>query len=203
MSRIEDRLLRHWVTGLAGGNVNPDFGYIGFAENLVHISLVLHVLTLGFAIGGQLVRDRRWITAARNTLIFAGFTGLGAAAGLVAGFLDGAYHIAYIYDYSERELPIFFRFAGLWAGLNGSLLFWSMLVGILASYVGFQFRRERDHPAARRMEPNSTWFFPWCSSFFSPSSRLPPILSTPFRIISCKISPTVKCWMGTGSIHSW
>jgi cytochrome c-type biogenesis protein CcmF len=46
------------------------------------------------------------------------------------------FSIAYIYHHSNRDLPIPYKFAALWSGQEGSLLFWSLL---LAAY-GFVLR---------------------------------------------------------------
>src|SRR6202165_1441352 len=54
------------------------------------------------------------------------------AAGVVA---TSAFHedflLAYIYHHSNRDLPAPYKFATLWSGQEGSLLFWSLL---LAAY---------------------------------------------------------------------
>ena len=54
---------------------------------------------------------------------------------VVAAFNDD-FSIAYIFHHSNRELPAAYKFAVLWSGQEGSLLFWSLL---LAGY-GFVLR---------------------------------------------------------------
>src|ERR1700732_3331111 len=54
---------------------------------------------------------------------------------VIAPFQDN-FSIAYIYHHSNRELPGPYKFATLWSGQEGSLLFWSLL---LAAY-GFVLR---------------------------------------------------------------
>ncbi len=55
---------------------------------------------------------------------------------LVAAAFNDDFSIAYIYHHSNRELPGAYKFAVLWSGQEGSLLFWSLL---LAGY-GFVLR---------------------------------------------------------------
>ena len=55
---------------------------------------------------------------------------------LVAAAFADDFSIAYIYHHSNRELPAAYKFAVLWSGQEGSLLFWSLL---LAGY-GFVLR---------------------------------------------------------------
>src|ERR671924_401370 len=46
---------------------------------------------------------------------------------VMAAFLDD-FSIAYIFHHSNRDLPGPYKFATLWSGQEGSLLFWSLLL---------------------------------------------------------------------------
>src|SRR5579864_7808425 len=59
-----------------------------------------------------------------------------AAAVLVMAAFQNDFSIAYIFHHSNRELPAPYKFATLWSGQEGSLLFWSLL---LSAY-GFVLR---------------------------------------------------------------
>ena len=59
-----------------------------------------------------------------------------AALILVISAFQDNFSIAYIYHHSNRDLPAPYKFAVLWSGQEGSLLFWSLL---LAAY-GFVLR---------------------------------------------------------------
>jgi cytochrome c-type biogenesis protein CcmF len=54
-----------------------------------------------------------------------------AALILVISAFQNDFSIAYIYHHSNRDLPAPYKFATLWSGQEGSLLFWSLL---LAAY---------------------------------------------------------------------
>jgi cytochrome c-type biogenesis protein CcmF len=54
-----------------------------------------------------------------------------AAVVLVTSAFQDDFSIAYIYHHSNRDLPAAYKFATLWSGQEGSLLFWSLL---LAAY---------------------------------------------------------------------
>lgn len=58
-----------------------------------------------------------------------------AAITLIAAFLNNDYSILYVYSYSNASLPFFYKITGLWAGLDGSLLFWTWLVSLYALIV--------------------------------------------------------------------
>src|SRR5215472_16764076 len=51
-----------------------------------------------------------------------------AAAILVVAAFSNDFSIAYIFHHSNRELPAPYKFATLWSGQEGSLLFWSLLL---------------------------------------------------------------------------
>src|SRR5438270_1310622 len=54
-----------------------------------------------------------------------------AAVVLVTAAFSDDFSIAYIFHHSNRDLPAPYKFATLWSGQEGSLLFWSLL---LATY---------------------------------------------------------------------
>lgn len=53
---------------------------------------------------------------------------LAAMVLVMAAFKDD-FSIAYIFHHSNRDLPAPYKFATLWSGQEGSLLFWSLLLG--------------------------------------------------------------------------
>src|SRR6266849_3655510 len=74
-------------------------------------------------------------TARRAGIATFGAVLLAAIVLVVAAFSDD-FSIAYIFHHSNRDLPAAYKFAVLWSGQEGSLLFWSLL---LAGY-GFVLR---------------------------------------------------------------
>src|SRR5215471_5659179 len=74
-------------------------------------------------------------TARRAGVVVFATVFLAALALVVAAFRDD-FTIAYIFHHSNRDLPAPYKFATLWSGQEGSLLFWSLL---LAGY-GFVLR---------------------------------------------------------------
>jgi len=71
--------------------------------------------------------------------------------------------LLYIFHHSNRDLPGPYKFATLWSGQEGSLLFWSLL---LAGY-GFVLRlRYKTDPRLFATRPS---FLPACRSFSSRS----------------------------------
>ena len=74
--------------------------------------------------------ERLGETARRAGIAVFGIVFLAAVVLVVSAFQDD-FSIAYIFHHSNRDLPIAYKFAVLWSGQEGSLLFWSLL---LATY---------------------------------------------------------------------
>ena len=74
--------------------------------------------------------ERLGETARRAGIAVFGVVFLAALVLVAAAFADD-FSIAYIFHHSNRDLPAPYKFATLWSGQEGSLLFWSLL---LSSY---------------------------------------------------------------------
>ena len=74
--------------------------------------------------------DRVGETARRAGIATFAVVLLAAGVLVTAAFQDN-FSIAYIFQHSNRDLPAPYKFAVLWSGQEGSLLFWSLL---LAAY---------------------------------------------------------------------
>ena len=127
--------------------------YIDFGRALERVSLGLAALVIVLSLIGVMAKDRRWVLAARNGMIAGGLAVTLAAACLVAAFFDGVYGLEYVFSYSESKLAGQYKFAGLWAGLDGSILFWAMILGVIGAIVAWGFRKRGMDPSGRRLEP--------------------------------------------------
>src|ERR1700738_4172550 len=79
--------------------------------------------------------ERMGETARRDGIASFAAVLLAAVVLVICAFQDN-FSIAYIFHHSNRDLPAPYKFATLWSGQEGSLLFWSLL---LAAY-GFVLR---------------------------------------------------------------
>src|SRR5579859_6150788 len=66
-------------------------------------------------------------TARRAGVVVFAAVFLAALALVVAAFRDD-FTIAYIFHHSNRDLPAPYKFATLWSGQEGSILFWCLLL---------------------------------------------------------------------------
>src|SRR5437879_13347513 len=58
-------------------------------------------------------------------------------------FFTDNFSIAYVVSHSNRDLSSFYKIAALWAGMEGSLLFWSFLLAIYVLSVLFAYRNKK------------------------------------------------------------
>ena len=126
---------------------------IEFGRSLLLLATIVTGGVFLLSLLGILLKDRRPVLGARTGLYALCLVLCASAGCLVYGFVTGQYNIDYIYNYSEVHLPTFFKMAGLWAGLDGSVLFWTMLLGCFCALVALQHRKSSQHPTGRRLEP--------------------------------------------------
>jgi cytochrome c-type biogenesis protein CcmF len=98
------------------------------------------VLLLALALSGYsflagsiaLIRKRPGSEQLSETARRAGIASFGAvfiaAVILVTAAFNNDFSIAYIFHHSNRDLPLPYKFAVLWSGQEGSLLFWALLL---------------------------------------------------------------------------
>ena len=112
--------------------------YIGSFALLLALALSIYSFGIGLVslfFPGDSAWERLGETARRAGIVIFGAVVLAAIALVVSAFRDD-FTIAYIFHHSNRDLPAPYKFATLWSGQEGSLLFWSLL---LAGY-GFVLR---------------------------------------------------------------
>ena len=95
--------------------------------------------TLGF-VGGR--RGRGDLVLSAERAVYAVFGLLLVSCGaIIASFLRNEYVYQYVAGYSNRELSLFYKITGLWAGQTGSLVFWATLLALFSAIVVAQNRR--------------------------------------------------------------
>src|SRR6202790_759796 len=111
--------------------------YISCLPLLLALCLSAYSFFGGFlALFGKNAASARLGETARRAGIATFAAVLLAAIVLVVAAFSDDFSIAYIFHHSNRDLPAAYKFAVLWSGQEGSLLFWSLL---LAGY-GFVLR---------------------------------------------------------------
>ncbi|MEX0836741.1 MAG: heme lyase CcmF/NrfE family subunit [Gemmatimonadota bacterium] len=106
----------------------------------ISLPVALWGMFLGFA-GGRTQRGDLVLSAERS-IYAVFFLHLVASIGIIAAFVGDRFEYWYVASYSNREMELFYKITGLWAGQRGSLLFWALLLGFFASLAVFQNRNK-------------------------------------------------------------
>ncbi|MGA8367719.1 MAG: heme lyase CcmF/NrfE family subunit [Candidatus Acidiferrales bacterium] len=115
-----------------------------FGSFALLLALVAAVYAFAAGIAGILTR-RSLLTKSAHNAGMAVFGLITLAVGaLEYFFFTDDFSMAYVAAHSNRALPVFYKFAALWAGQEGSLLFWSWLLSIYAFSALFLNRKK--HP---------------------------------------------------------
>ncbi len=111
-------------------------------------ALILALVTAGYAfiagIVGIKTRNPLAIKSARRAgMVLFPLISLGVGS-LLYEFFSNNFSMTYVAEHSSRHLPLVYKFAALWSGQGGSLLFWSWVLSIYAFAVLFKNRGK--HP---------------------------------------------------------
>ena len=85
--------------------------------------------------------ERLGETARRAGVASFAIVFLGAVVLVVAAFQND-FSIAYIFHHSNRDLPAAYKFATLWSGQEGSLLFWALLLSAYGLVLRLRYKTD-------------------------------------------------------------
>src|SRR5450755_3753996 len=96
--------------------------------------------SVALAVSGP-VAERVGETARRAGIATFALVALAATVLVVSAFQDD-FSIAYIFHHSNRDLPAPYKFAVLWSGQEGSLLFWSLLLSAYGLVLRLRYKTD-------------------------------------------------------------
>jgi cytochrome c-type biogenesis protein CcmF len=134
--------------------------FLGTFCLLFALALAVYCLLAGIAAALSEDARLRLAESARRAGIATFVAVSGSAFALVWAALNNDFSVTYIVHHSNRALPIPYKFAALWSGQEGSLLFWSWL---LACY-GFVVRLR--HKVDRQLVANTSMIIAGIQVFF-------------------------------------
>ena len=108
----------------------PELGQFALALALA-VALVQAVMPIAGAARG----DAAWIALARPAARVQALLVAFAFGCLAYSFVANDFSVAYVVAHSNSALPLHYRIAGVWGGHEGSLLLWTLMLGVWMSAV--------------------------------------------------------------------
>jgi cytochrome c-type biogenesis protein CcmF len=106
------------------------------------LTFAVALYSIPAALLGAATRRESLVRSAENGVLAAWALVTTACVCLIALFLKNDFGIEYVAGHSNRALPLFYKIPALWAGQEGSLLFWSLILVTYSGIVVLQNRRE-------------------------------------------------------------
>lgn len=106
------------------------------------IAFCLAIYAVGASVWGARAGREPLIRSGENAALVVALALIVVMVCLDVLLVRSDFHIEYVASYTNRDLPLFFKFAALWAGQAGSLLLWSSLVAVFTALVILQNRHK-------------------------------------------------------------
>jgi cytochrome c-type biogenesis protein CcmF len=94
------------------------------------------------SVAGAARRSTRLVESGIGAFYFLAALMTVASAVLIHAFVTGNYAIKYVQRYSDAALPLAYKIASYWGGLDGSIMFWVTLLAIFGS-IAIRVNHER------------------------------------------------------------
>ncbi len=106
------------------------------------VALALSVYSFVAGLFALTVKNERIAETSRRAGLMIFIAVLLAAIALVISAFRDDFTIAYIFHHSNRDLPAPYKFATLWSGQEGSLVFWSLLLSGYAFVLRLRYKTD-------------------------------------------------------------
>jgi cytochrome c-type biogenesis protein CcmF len=149
-------------------------------ENLGSLAVLLAFCLAVYSILGSVVgrlRRNPFLILSAERAVYSVWLLITVASGiLVYALMTGDFRFAYVAQYSNRAMPLPYKFSAWWGGQEGSLLLWSWLLATYASVAVFTNRRK-----LRDLMPYTTAILMVTQTFFL---ILNAFVASPFRLLA-------------------
>ena len=150
----------------------PELGHFALILALC-VALAQGVLPLAGAARG----NRAWMSMARPSALLLLLLVVIAFACLTYAFVTNDFSVKYVAEHSNSKLPLAYRISGVWGGHEGSLLLWTLMLGLWMSAVSIFSRTLPEEMLSRVlgiMGLISVGFFAFMLFASNPFERLLP-----------------------------
>lgn len=115
-------------------------------ENLGALAILfafcLSLYAVAASVAGKWKRNLFLVASAERAVYAIWFLLTVASALLVHALITGDYRLAYVAGHSNRAMPVMYKFAAWWGGMEGSLLLWTWLLSTYSAIVVATNRRK-------------------------------------------------------------
>lgn len=113
-----------------------DIGYIFMGGAMV-------VALYGVVVPHIAVRKNNWnlVRSTQFGTILSFFFLLVASAALLKAFISDDFSILFVWENSSTDLPLLYKVTAFWGGMNGSLLFWVLVLSGFSAIVAYGYER--------------------------------------------------------------
>jgi cytochrome c-type biogenesis protein CcmF len=122
----------------------PELGQFSLA-----LALAIALIQAFFPIAGAAKGNAAWMALARPTAQAQALLVAFAFGCLAFSFVNNDFSVAYVVQHSNSALPLHYRIAGVWGGHEGSLLLWTLMLGVWMTAVSLFSRRLPEDMVAR------------------------------------------------------
>lgn len=150
---------------------------LGYLSLIMALSVTIYALVAQLA--GIKTGDGRLQESARGGILAASFLVTFASVLLIYFLVTSDFTIRYVYEYTSRSLPAFYKFSAFWAGNAGSLLLWAWILSIYSVIVAFSKRGDQDRslPYVNIILLLNVFFFLLVLNFLAnPFERMPVVV---------------------------
>ena len=115
-------------------------------ENIGALSVLLAFCFAIYSILASVIgkwTKRPFLTLSGERAVYSIWVLLSIAAGiLIYSLMTGDYRMAYVAHYTNRAMPLRYKYTAWWGGQEGSLLFWNWLLASYGAVVVYRNRRK-------------------------------------------------------------
>src|SRR5690242_15426627 len=122
----------------------PELGQFALA-----LALALALVQAFFPIVGAAKGNLTWMALARPAAQAQALLVAFAFGCLTYAFVNNDFSVAYVSQHSNSALPLHYRIAGVWGGHEGSLLLWTLMLGVWMTAVSLFSRHLPEDMVAR------------------------------------------------------
>ncbi|HEX7053260.1 MAG TPA: heme lyase CcmF/NrfE family subunit, partial [Burkholderiales bacterium] len=122
----------------------PELGQFALA-----LALALALVQAFFPIAGAHRGNAAWMALGRPAAQAQALLVAFAFGCLTYSFVANDFSVAYVVQHSNSALPLHYRIAGVWGGHEGSLLLWTLMLGVWMTAVSFFSRHLPEDMTAR------------------------------------------------------